>query len=362
MKKINIGLGFDKMRILHDGLGEYSCRLARYFAERAPELEDRHGIRFHCHMRSDLHGIFGEDVDYLGQHKNQKYWHRTDAKFDLWHSMNQHVKFAAPRGTKHWVMTVHDFNFLHDPACRRKKKTFIQTYLLTRRADSIIAISDFVADEVRDVMKFRRPVQRIHNGAAVLDSDGVRPKLLKAGRGQYLLHLSRMAPSKNPRAIVHLASTWPDQQFVFAGPSGSDVDVVRQIIELRSLKNIQILEDVSEEEKAWLYRNCSGFLLPSLTEGFGLTVIEAMSQGKPVFLSRKTCLPEIGGPLAFYWDHFRPQHMREVIEDGLQKASISGYSDAVRSYASKFTWEQCASEYLEYYLRKVGVPCESPSV
>src|SRR5690606_9157768 len=93
---------------------------------------------------------------------------------------------------------------------------------------------------------------------------------------------------------------------------------------------------IDEAQKAWAYANCAGFLFPSLTEGFGLPPIEAMHFGKPVFLARRTSLPEVGGDVAEYFDDFEPAAMRRVVEAGLARARQPGFADAVRRHAARF--------------------------
>ena len=87
-----------------------------------------------------------------------------------------------------------------------------------------------------------------------------------------------------------------------------------------------------------------------MSEGFGLPVIEAMLMGKPVFLSKLTCLPEIGGPEAFYWDNFEANNMREVFENGMTVyESDPGKAERIQQHAAQFSWEKAAKAYLDLY-------------
>lgn len=142
---------------------------------------------------------------------------------------------------------------------------------------------------------------------------------------------------------------------MLAGPSSVDTANIRNMVRIRGLHNVMVLTDVTEGQKSWLYQNCLGFLLPSWTEGFGLTVIEAMRHGKPVFLSNLTCLPEIGGAHAFYWHEFSAGHMRGVIDAGLAEAQRPDFAEQVRSHAASFTWERCCTGYLDYYRAQLGL-------
>ena len=108
--------------------------------------------------------------------------------------------------------------------------------------------------------------------------------------------------------------------------------------------------EITEEEKAWLYNNCEAFLFPSLTEGFGLPIIEAMAFGKPVFISKLTSLPEVGGPHAYYFNDFQTEHMIEIINSGLKDYQDKpGKREEIKQWANRFSWETAARKYLELY-------------
>jgi glycosyltransferase involved in cell wall biosynthesis len=251
-------------------------------------------------------------------------------------------------------MTVHDFNFLYAPGQRRRLEQLLINRLLLMRVDTAITISDYVAQDLRRHFGFNKPIVRIYNGArnGSTEAQEAMPGLVP---GQYLFHLSRMAATKNPQALLDLAAAWPDQPFVLAGPASGDSDHVRAEIQRRGLANVQVFNDVSNAQKAWLFAHCKGFLLPSLTEGFGLPLIEAMHHGVPVFASDRTCLPEVGGDCVFYWPSFEPSAMKQVVQAGLLAAQAPGFADRLKARAASFNWADCAEQYLQLYLRQCGL-------
>ena len=113
-------------------------------------------------------------------------------------------------------------------------------------------------------------------------------------------------------------------------------------------KRVHLPGTVKNEQKCWLYQNCMAFAFPSLTEGFGLPVVEAMSLGKPVFLSNLTSLPEIGGPEAFYWSHFEPNYMNRVFEEGMNKFNTERATRSI-TWSKQFSWQTAALAYLKIY-------------
>jgi glycosyltransferase involved in cell wall biosynthesis len=199
-------------------------------------------------------------------------------------------------------------------------------------------------------------VQVIHNGATDLSVAPRKPvDGVADGRGgaamPYLLHISRMAPSKNIAALIKLAAAWPEQRLVLAGARSDYSDEVQRQVAARGLSNVLIRLDLSEAQKAWLYAHCLGFVFPSLAEGFGLPPIEAMHFGKPVFLSRLTSLPEVGGDQACYFDSFDGASMRAVVQAGLAEHALPGRAAAIVAHARRFSWARCADEHLALYRR-----------
>ncbi len=115
-------------------------------------------------------------------------------------------------------------------------------------------------------------------------------------------------------------------------------------------KRVRLIGTVSENEKHWYFKNCKAFVFPSVGEGFGLPVIEAMYFGKPVFLSTHTSLPEVGGDAAYYFNDFSPESMQCVFEKGMNDfCSNDNRVTAVKKQAALFDWNKNAKEYLEVY-------------
>jgi glycosyltransferase involved in cell wall biosynthesis len=105
---------------------------------------------------------------------------------------------------------------------------------------------------------------------------------------------------------------------------------------------------ISEAEKIYLMQNCKAFLFPSLLEGFGLPVIEAMSCGKPVFVSNLTSLPEIAADKGFYFENFEAESMAKLIFEKLKNLPPS-FSSLLQIHASQFSWNKNVEKYLQQY-------------
>jgi glycosyltransferase involved in cell wall biosynthesis len=351
----HIGLSLGGVEHWHDGLGEFSRALVGELATQAAALREAHAIALHVHLPERWHGMFGSDVSYLATHTLQRLWHLRRTRFALWHRLHQHIRLRPPLGTRRRVETVHDLNFLITKAGAKRERYRGRLYARLRRCDQVIAISRHVASELHtELPQLSTPIEVIHNGATDLSAHAQRPVELEGGAAPFLLHVSRMAPSKNIGALLALAEAWPEQWFVFAGGASPYTDDVQRQIVSRSLRNVSLRLDVDNAQKAWLYAHCDALLFPSLAEGFGLPPLEAMHFGKPVFLSRLTSLPEVGGDAALYFDDFEPTSMRQCIERGLASHRSDLRAAATIEHARHFTWRACASRHIELYLRLLG--------
>ena len=152
--------------------------------------------------------------------------------------------------------------------------------------------------------------------------------------------------------MVAMMKHLPQYELVLAGycpPSYRAM--LDEIIRKEALTNVHFLGNVTEEQKALLFRQCDAFLFPSLSEGFGLPVVEAMYFGKPVFCSRLTSLPEIGGDVACYFDVLQPAEMAQTVVDGMKAfGETPDYGVRLRAHAEQFSWPVATDAYLKYYL------------
>jgi glycosyltransferase involved in cell wall biosynthesis len=356
-----IGISLGNIGALHDGLGEFALQIGQRIAAVAPQWREQHGIHIDFHLRAKLDGLFGREVGYLHVNRWQRLRHVRPQPYALWHSLHQLNKNLPPNmqpGTRARVVTVHDLNYLSGPtglSGLARWRQHRRTLALMRRSDEVVAISQYTANDVRHQLGWNGPLQVIHNGARSFVGAPREPLpgwALDDPR-PFLYHLSRMSPSKNPQALIALARAWPAMTFVFCGPPSDDARHLRASVKL---PNLQFHLGINDAHKAWAYARCTGFLFPSLTEGFGLPPIEAMHFGKPVFLARRTCLPEIGGSAADYFDDFDPATMRSVIEDGLARHAQPGRAEAIRRHAAQFDWDRAADGYLALYRRLLGLP------
>lgn len=356
MELRHIGISLGDMRGLNDGLGEFALQLGQRLAAQATRWREQHGLALHFHLRPQLVGLFGPEVGYLPVTRWQRFHHSRGEGFALWHSLHQLNKTLPPRGAAVRMLTVHDLNYLYGRNRISTWRHHRRTQRLLQRTDRLTAISAHTAQDVRQHLGWTGEIQIIPNGASDLTRQPQTPLpgWQTPPQQPFLLHLSRMSPSKNPQAILALAASWPEMRFLMAGPANRHAQALRAE---NRLPNVEFHLGISNEAKAWAYAHCSGFLFPSWTEGFGLPPLEAMHFGKPVFLSRLTSLPEVGGSVAHYFDRFDPAAMRAVVQRGLAlDASSPQVAQAVREHAARFSWDRAAQAYAAAYASALQLP------
>ncbi len=344
----NLGISFGELQHFHDGLGEYARQFGLQIAERAPALARAHGVQVHFHLPEPWHGHFGDQVAYLPVTRHQRHWHNPGLRFDVWHNLHQLIRQRPPLRTGHCITTLHDLNMAYAKQGFSRWRALQRQIRLLRRADEIVCISDHVLHDLRRLTPLRTPAHRIYNGVHALNT--VPQEALDLPSGGFLFHIGRMTPNKNVPCLIDLAATWPEQMFVFAGPQSGYTEGFQRQAQERGLNNVRFFFNVSEGQKAWLYAHCEGLLFPSITEGFGLPPIEAMLFGKPVYLSSCTSLPEIGGPVAQFFDAFDPPSMRATIERGREVASAPDFAQRTVAWARQFNWNTCVDAYVQRYI------------
>lgn len=115
-------------------------------------------------------------------------------------------------------------------------------------------------------------------------------------------------------------------------------------------KRVVFTGGIGDEEKYWYMQNCTAFLFPSLSEGFGFPVIEAMHFERPVLLSTYSSLPEIGGDSAYYFKSFDMEDMQLTLYSALDDYNNNNDKrKKIKAHADSFKWEEAAKQYCNLY-------------
>lgn len=247
------------------------------------------------------------------------------------------------------ILTIHGLHFLDEYDGEASARELKRVQELVDRAAVIVTVSRFTADLVRKKLDTAgKTMEIIPNGIEHSVVDAVVPSW--APRQKFLFSIGTFFSRKNVHVLVPMMKWLPEYQLVLAGdcrhPYG---DVVREAIQAEGLADRVLMPgEITAGEKQWLFEKGDAFLFPSLSEGFGIPIIEAFHRGKPVFCSRAGSLPEVGSTHAYYWDTMSPEHLAEKVKEGLASEKPEKIL-ARTSYAGQFNWVAVAAAYLKIY-------------
>lgn len=338
---------FYRLKDVHSGLGYFSKQLSRFLVSANTTKQ----------LTFLVPKSFANTYNKLCQTEIfsllRKFFPMLLGNYDIWHATSQFPSILPPRGKTKFILTVHDLNFLYEKTEAKQQKYKRRLQKRVNRADVITAISHFTKSNIEKHLNVNgKKVHVIYNG---VDS----PELTKSRKPKWIRNepfffsIGYFTKKKNWESLLHMMTEFPDHKLVISGFNETPYGVFcKALIKNNNIENRVVLSgSVSNEEKSWLFANCSAFLFPSTAEGFGMPAVEAMKMGKPTFLSRHTSLPEIGGSAAFYFDSFEKNHMKSVVESGLRlvEKNPEKFAEKTKAHAQKFDWQTAAHQYLALY-------------
>lgn len=268
---------------------------------------------------------------------------------DLFHAIHQDSPYLPWSKKTKYLLTIHDLNALKENTQFKKGEAYKKSLQKKiDRAFKVTFISEFTRQEVLSEFKLDpNKTQVIYNGISltnISEAPKIKPLL------PFFFSVGTVLPKKNFHVLIDLLKIMPDFEIVIAGTTFHSYaqDMKQKITELGLESRIHLVGTISESEKLWYYQNAKAFIFPSLLEGFGLPVAEAMSLGLPLFLSDKTSLPEIGGSDACYFKHFEPEYMQKIIKQELATFSTEKKNQLIHR-SQIFSWQKAAEEYLNLY-------------
>ena len=236
--------------------------------------------------------------------------------------------------------------------------------LVARRAHRVVAISHAAGEDLR--RDLRVPSDKLDvvplgygSPAAVVPTPGAELReRLGLGPGPIVLNVGQKKPHRNLesliRAMVAVREAVPGAQLVLPGPPNDEAEAsLRALAASLGLgEAVTIPGFVDNADLEGLYAEATAFVLPSLVEGFGLPVLEAMARGLPVACSRDSAPGEVAGSAGLLLD---PTSEREIAEATVRLLTDdelrARLSTAGRERAASYTWDRCADETLDVYRR-----------
>lgn len=278
---------------------------------------------------------------------------RFTGKLDVFHASDA----TQPPAKAKKVTTIHDLVVFKYPETLQPTHIRLQNRRLDwvkKEADAVIAVSEATKQDIMQYLDV--PEEKIH---VVYEgvSEEFRPKeqldsvYLDRVRQKYrlpdafLLNIGTLQPRKNlPRLIEAYLLAKPPMPLLIVGADGWGE-------QLKQTDNVRLLGRVPQEDLAGLYALAHTFIYPSLYEGFGLPILEAMASGTPVVTSNTSSMKEVGGNVAMLVDPMSTHSIAQAIESltNLHAEELQKHKEQGIQWASQFTWEKTAQQTRDVY-------------
>jgi Glycosyltransferase len=258
------------------------------------------------------------------------------------------IPFAWPGKA---LTVVHDLAFERYPhAYSATERAYLR--LTTRwaalRCPLLIAVSESTKADLVSVYGVRPERVRVVPLGASVPTVAPAPasRLAALGlNGTFVLQVGRIETRKNQAAALAAVERLDGVTLAVAGPERDPALAAK----LRASHRCRVLGLVDQPTLELLYKRASAVIVPSLYEGFGLPVLEAMARGKVVVAAKASSLPEVGGDAALYFhDAADPEQLAKVLEVALGDDTLrTTLARAARARARMYTWERCAAGVAE---------------
>jgi glycosyltransferase involved in cell wall biosynthesis len=266
---------------------------------------------------------------------------------------------AMPPRSAALVVTLHDLAFVDHPEhFSRMGRRFFEAALriIRSEADLVLCSSSATLERCTEIGLERDRLRLVPLGVDVepaSEADVARTRRAHGLAGRYVLWVGTVEPRKNlPRLLQAFAAVETDAQLVLVGPQGWNEELGERLAELPPSvrERVRVLGFVPHEDLGPLYAGATAFCFPSLLEGFGFPVVEAMAQGTPVVTSRGTSTEELAGAAGLLVDPRDTRELAAALERILADASLAERLGTLgRDRAARYTWTRSADLVLDAY-------------
>lgn len=365
-------IGFEAKRVYHNttGLGNYSRDLVRGLAKFYPQNQY---YLYNPKPRKEI--LFSTDDQSITQKlpsskffkKFKNYWRQKGIVNDLildnisvFHGLSGELPAGLRKNKIKSVVTIHDLIFVRYPKLYSffdRKIHFIKFKKAVQQADIVIAISEQTKRDIIDFLhvdenKIRVIYQSCHNAFKQEYSNDLK-ELVKSTYKlpeSFVLNVGTLEERKNAFHIVKAIKDI-DTTLVLIGRETSYSDQIRSYIKANNIENkVLFLKNIPLEDLVIIYQLATVFVYPSIFEGFGIPIIEALYSKTPVITTNSGVFPEAGGPYSIYVDPGNIEEIKNQIQYLLESESLqlklaeNGYE-----YVQKFSEENQAKQVMEIY-------------
>lgn len=364
-------IGFDAKRYFHNntGLGNYSRDLVRILAQHFPEntyfLYNPKPNKKRSELLNSKNTTERLPVSFLGK-KLKSLW-RTfwvkkqirEDKLDIFHGLSGEIPIRLPKNVKS-VVTIHDLIFMRYPKLYSffdRNIHFLKFRYAVKKADCVIAISEQTKQDIIHYLKINpEKIKVVYQGCSDIfkqdfsleEKESVRKKLNLPK--EFVLNVGTIEERKNALIIVKAIKNL-DIKLVLVGRKTKYYEQIENYIQQNGLQDKIIhLKGISQKELAVVYQLASVMVYPSIFEGFGIPIIEALFSNTPVITTNSGVFPEAGGENSLYINPFDEKELQQKIEFVLKNPENRNFiAQKGFEFAQKFTDENIAKNLMKIY-------------
>lgn len=349
-------------RIINSSTGTYVERLLHYLEQ--IDTTNRYSVIVPTKDLSYWQPTNPNFTVIAGDFKNYSFAEQTTFKRFLDQLSPDLVHFCMPQQPVRYkgatVTTFHDLSLLRVYNSDKNwlvyhLKQLVGKYIfarVARQTNHIIVPTDFVAHDVASTLNVSPgKITRTYE-AADIAIETTEPYTHPFT--QFILYVGQQSDYKNIRRLgeahQQLLDKHPDLGLILVGRLNKSALSNKAYFEGRAYQNILFTDFIPDSQRDWLYTQAAAYVFPSLTEGFGLPGLEAMGYGAPVVSSNATCLPEVYGDAAHYFNPLSVDDIARAVNDVITDAPLrqSLIANGYRQIA-KYSWQQMAEQTFQIY-------------
>ena len=365
-------IGFDAKRFFHNktGLGNYSRDLIRILAQYHPE--NTYLLYNPKPKKIDRISIDGKIiVEHLPETKNNKklssLWRLFSVssqikkdKVEIYHGLSGEIPVGLYKTGVKTVVTIHDLIFMRYPNLYSffdRKIQYFKFKYAVNKADLVIAISEQTKKDIVTYLNINpEKIKLIYQGCAQEFKEEIPSEFTELTRKKYnlnsnfVLNVGTIEKRKNVLSVIKAIKDI-DTQLVIIGKKTSYFNEINNYISENNLQNkVVFLENVELKELASIYRMATIFIYPSVFEGFGIPIIEALYSKTPVISSKGGCFSEAGGENSIYINALNSEEIRvQIVELLANKEKRDFLKQKGYEFAQKFNDDKIAKNWIDTY-------------
>ncbi len=364
-------IGYDAKRFFHNntGLGNYSRDLVRILSEYFPEnsyyLYNTKPSEKYSFLLNKKNTFERLPTSFLGK-KLKSIWRMLWVKkqiqkdeIDIFHGLSGEIPIGMPKNIKS-VVTIHDLIFVRYPHLYSffdRKIHFIKFKYAAQNADCVIAISEQTKQDIVQFLKISpEKIQVIYQGCSNIfkerfsseEKESIRKKLNLPD--EFILNVGTIEERKNALTIVKAIKDL-DIKLVLIGRKTKYYTQIENYVREYGIEDKIIhLQGISQRELAIIYQLASIMIYPSIFEGFGIPIIEALFSKTPVITTNSGVFPEAGGPDSIYINPEDEKELEQKIKFLLHNPEIcNSIAEKGYKFAQKFTDQNIAQQLISLY-------------